>query len=109
MEASSTFQEKTSLDVVQLKPAANAVEWLCQPIGCHHDFLAYGCMIAPVSAFMLWSVNPRACKEQFFDIPIAEAETVIKPHAVADELCGKPVLVLSVGRRRGVHATIMSH
>jgi hypothetical protein len=51
----------------------------------------------------------RACKERFFDILIAEAETVIKPHAVADELCGKPVLVLSVGRSRDVHATVMSH
>jgi hypothetical protein len=31
MEASSTFQEKTSLDVVQLKPAANARETVYTP------------------------------------------------------------------------------
>jgi hypothetical protein len=48
-----------------------------------------------------------ACKGPFFGITIAEAETVIEPHAVADDLCGKALMFLLLGRSRGVHTTIM--
>jgi hypothetical protein len=43
---------------------------------------------APLADRLIGHGNP-ACKEQFFDIPIAEAEPLIEPYAVAGDLCGK--------------------
>jgi hypothetical protein len=31
-------------------------------------------------------------KEELFDVPIAEAETVVQPHTMANDLSGKPMV-----------------
>jgi hypothetical protein len=63
---------------------------------------------APLSDRLRGHGNP-ACKEQFFHIAVAEAEPLGEPYAVADHVCGKAVMFVSVGRSGGVHAAIMSH
>jgi hypothetical protein len=45
-----------------------------------------------------------AATEQFFDIPIADAEPKVEPHGMADDLNRKAVMFVAVGRSRGVHA-----
>jgi hypothetical protein len=51
----------------------------------------------PLADRLIRHDNP-ACKEQFFDIPIAEAEPVIEPDAVADNLGLEAVVLVAVGR-----------
>jgi hypothetical protein len=47
-------------------------------------------------------------KEQLFDIPVTEAEPVVQPDAVADDLGRKAVVLIAVGGGC-VHATSMAH
>jgi hypothetical protein len=63
---------------------------------------------APLADGLIGYGNPTG-QEQLFDIPIAEAEPKVEPHAMANDLNRKAVMFISVGRSRGVHAAIMSH
>ena len=47
-------------------------------------------------------------KEQLFDIPVTEAEPVVQPDAVADDLAREAVVLVAIGDWC-VHATSMSH
>jgi hypothetical protein len=62
---------------------------------------------APVADRLIRHDNP-ACKEQFFDIPIAEAEPVTEPDAVDDNLGWEAVMLVAVGRWC-VHLMSMAH
>src|SRR5262252_3512026 len=35
-------------------------------------------------------------KEEFFDVPIAEAEAIVQPHSMANDLCGKPMVFVGL-------------
>jgi hypothetical protein len=39
-----------------------------------------------------------AGKQQIFDIPVAEAEPVVQPHTMADDLDRKAIILVAVGR-----------
>jgi hypothetical protein len=47
-------------------------------------------------------------RHELFDIPIAEAEAVIAPYAVADDLYREPMALIQVDRRSCVHAVSMA-
>lgn len=52
--------------------------------------------------------NDPACEQPFLNIAIAEAESEVQPHTVADDLSGEAVVLIAVGHYCGVHATMMS-
>ena len=47
--------------------------------------------------------------EEFLHIPETHTEPKIQPDSVADNLCGKAVILILGGRRHGVHALITSY
>jgi hypothetical protein len=67
-----------------------------QPIGIILPELA-----APLTDGLLRD-NDATDEQQLFDIPGAQAKTIIKPHAVANDFSGKAVILISLrGGGRG--------
>jgi hypothetical protein len=64
-------------------------------------------LAAPLANRFIGDRDPTR-KEQLFDIPVAEAESVVKPHAMADDLDRKAVMLIAVDRW-AVHAPSMAH
>jgi hypothetical protein len=48
-------------------------------------------------------------KEQLFDIPVAEAEAVVQPDAMADDFGGQTMVLVAVVRCWCAHAASMPH
>jgi hypothetical protein len=64
-------------------------------------------LAAPLADGFVGHHNP-ARKEQFFDVPIAQAEAEVQPDAVADDLGREAVMLVAVGRWC-VHVTSIAH
>ena len=47
-------------------------------------------------------------KEELFDVPIAEAEAVVKPHPMANDLGGKPMVFVALQGGWRSHAFLPS-
>src|SRR5512132_4201270 len=52
--------------------------------------------------------DDAACKQQFFNIAVAQAEPVVQPNPMADDLSWE-TMVLVTGGRGGVHEMSMAH
>jgi hypothetical protein len=63
---------------------------------------------APIP-YRLIGQDDATFRHELFDVPIAQAEGKVQPHAVADDLRREPMALVGVGCRSCVHGASMPH